>query len=103
MRSAKIVVGTDGSRSSRTAMRWAARTAERGGNPLEILVAYHWQAPGRWQGDVRERRAAAEEQAGAIGTAAADEARTIAPHVALSISLRAGDAAPVLLTAAEDA
>src|SRR3989442_13070974 len=54
MRPAKIVVGTDGSPSGTSAVRWAAGAAEREGRPLEIVVAYHWQVPGRWYGSVSD-------------------------------------------------
>ncbi len=100
MRPAKIVVGTDGSPSGTSAVRWAAGAAEREGRPLEIVVAYHWQVPGRWYGSVSDVMAAADERAGAIGTAATVEAQAAAPHVEVTTSLLLGDPAPVLLRAA---
>ena len=102
MRPAKIVVGTDGSPSGTTAVRWAAGVAERGGRPLHVVVAYHWQVPGRWYG-IGSGPIAAEERAGAIAAAATAEARSAAPHVEVTNSLVLGDPAPVLLDAAEGA
>jgi nucleotide-binding universal stress UspA family protein len=49
-----IVVGVDGSRLSREALRWAAREAELRGCPLDVV--YGWQVsteprpPGEWGG-----------------------------------------------------
>jgi nucleotide-binding universal stress UspA family protein len=103
MRPANIVVGTDGSPSGTAAVRWAAGAAERGGCTLEIVVAYHWQVPGRWYGSADELMAAADERTGAIATAAAAEARAAAPHVEVTTSLLLGDPAPVLLKEADGA
>jgi nucleotide-binding universal stress UspA family protein len=103
MRSAKVVVGTDGSAGGMTAVRWAAETAELTQRPLEVVVAYHWEVPGRWYGSVRELTAAADERAGAIAVAAAAEAARVAPHVEVTTALLLGDPAPVLLRTAEDA
>jgi nucleotide-binding universal stress UspA family protein len=103
MRAGTIVVGTDGSPSGMTAVRWAAETAEQLGRPLEIVVAYHWEVPGRWYGSVREVTAAADERAGAIAGLAAAEAEAVAPHVEVGASLLLGDPAPVLLGLAGDA
>jgi nucleotide-binding universal stress UspA family protein len=45
---AKVVVGADGSASSRAAMRWALGTAERHGSPLVVVHAWHLGSlPGR--------------------------------------------------------
>jgi nucleotide-binding universal stress UspA family protein len=103
MRSGTIVVGTDGSPSGTSAVRWAAGTAEFTGRPLEIAVAYHWQMPGRWYGNVDDLTAAADERAGAIAAAAATEAQQVAPHTRVMTTLRLGDPAPVLLGLAKDA
>jgi nucleotide-binding universal stress UspA family protein len=99
----KIVVGTDGSVGATAAVRWAAGTAERGGKPLQVVVAYHWQTPGRWYGSPRDAAAAADERAGGIAAEAATVARAAGPHVELACSPVIGDPAPVLLKAAEDA
>ncbi len=99
----KIVVGTDGSPGGTNAVRWAAGTAERGGHSLHVVVAYHWQTPGRWYGSVEELTDAADERAGGIATEATTVARASAPHVDVACSMRLGDPAPTLLDAAGDA
>jgi nucleotide-binding universal stress UspA family protein len=103
MRSETIVVGTDGSPSGMAAVRWAAETAEYTGRPLEVVVAYHWEMPGRWYGSVDDVTAAADERAGTIAAAAAAQAQAIAPHTQVTTTLRLGDPAPVLLGLAGDA
>lgn len=95
-----IVVGADGSASGMTAVRWAAATAGYTDRALEILVAYHWEVPGRWYGGARDMAAAADERAGAIAASAQEEAERVAPRVDVTTSLLPGDPAPVLLRAA---
>ena len=41
-RRASIVVGVDGSDSSKEALRWAAKQAELTGATLEAIVAWHY-------------------------------------------------------------
>jgi nucleotide-binding universal stress UspA family protein len=103
MRPGTIVVGTDGSPSGMTAVRWAAETAEYSGRPLEVVVAYHWEVPGRWYGSTREVSVAADERAGAIAALAVAEARVVAPHIEVSTSLLPGDPAAALLGLAGEA
>jgi len=103
MRPARIVVGTDGSPGGTGAVRWAAAAAERGGRPLQIVVVYHWQVPGRWYGTASGPADAADERAGAIARAAVAEARAAAPHVEVTSTLLSGDPAPALLRAAAGA
>src|SRR5690242_6120454 len=103
MGTGRIVVGTDGSPSGMTAVRWAAGNAECADMPLDVVVAYHWEVPGRWYGSARESTAAADERAGAIAAAAVAEAERVAPHVTVTTALLLGDPAPVLLHAAGDA
>lgn len=99
----KIVVGTDGSPGGTNAVRWAAGTAERGGGSLHIVVAYHWETPGRWYGSAQEVTDAADERAGGFAAEATAVARACAPHVDVACSMVLGDPAPVLLDAAGDA
>ena len=99
----EIVVGTDGSSHGTTAVRWAAGAAERGRRPLRVVVAYHWQVPGRWYGTVGELTAAADERSGGIATDAVAVARAAAPHVEVDCSVLLGEPAPVLLKVAEEA
>lgn len=44
----RIVVGTDGSPSSITALAWAARQAELIGASLDVLIAWHWPVTFGW-------------------------------------------------------
>jgi nucleotide-binding universal stress UspA family protein len=44
----RIVVGTDGSPSSVTAVEWAARQAELTGATLEVLMTWEWPANYGW-------------------------------------------------------
>ena len=99
----EIVVGTDGSPHGTTAVRWAAGAAERGRRPLRVVVACHWQVPGRWYGTVGELTAAADERSGGIATDAVAVARAAAPHVEVDCSVLLGEPAPVLLKVAEEA
>jgi nucleotide-binding universal stress UspA family protein len=43
---ADVVVGFDGSASSRRAVRWAAAEAGRQNAPLRVVLAYHPRWPG---------------------------------------------------------
>jgi nucleotide-binding universal stress UspA family protein len=45
MRTEEIIVGTDGTASSKAAVRWAAREAQRRNRLLRIVHAFDWQ----WQ------------------------------------------------------
>jgi nucleotide-binding universal stress UspA family protein len=103
MNRGEIVVGTDGSASGTAAIRWAAGAAERGGRPLQVVVACHWQVPGRWYGAGGELAAVADERAGGIATDAVAVARSAAPHVEVGCSVLLGAPAPVLLKATEEA
>ena len=46
----RIVVGVDGSESSRSALRWAARQAKFTGASLEVVIA--WEVPPDYRFDV---------------------------------------------------
>lgn len=103
MKPGTIVVGTDGSPIGMAAVRWAAETAEYSRRPLDIVVAYHWEVPGRWYDSTHEVAAAADERAGAIAATAAAQARSVAPHIEVTSSLLPGDPAQVLLGVAGEA
>src|SRR6185369_5513136 len=80
MNATEIVVGVDGSASSRTALRWAAGQAGRTGAPLRVLLAYHWRLPGSFATSAKLERAA-NDQAELVVEAAVAEARATAPGV----------------------
>ena len=44
----RIVVGVDGSNSSRSALRWAATEAERTGAELQVVMTWHNPYPEMW-------------------------------------------------------
>lgn len=44
----RIVVGVDGSNSSKNALRWAAREAERVGAALQVVMTWHNPYPDMW-------------------------------------------------------
>jgi nucleotide-binding universal stress UspA family protein len=98
----RIVVGVDGSAEARRALAWAGHQAEITGASLEVVMA--WEMPAMLFGPVIwpegfDPRADAgrlldEEIAAALGTA---------PTIALSAVVEEGQAAAVLLHAAEGA
>lgn len=54
-----VVVGYDGSRASRAALRWAAEVARLRNLPLAVCHAWRWPYPGRPSGGVGDVRRAA--------------------------------------------
>src|SRR5690349_2922579 len=102
MNATGIVVGVDGSASSRAALRWAAAQAERSGAPLRVLLGYHWRMPGTFDTSA-ELEQAAKDQAQLVVDEAVAEARAIAPDVTVTGHAVLGNAAAALLRAAEDA
>src|SRR3974390_1211199 len=96
----RIVVGVDGSESSRRALRWAARQAEFTGASLEVVIA--WEVPPvyRWSSSSpRDLREGAE--------AILQEEVTAVLGDDLSIDVKAsvveGHPVPVLLSATKEA
>src|SRR5690242_6404072 len=79
MNATDIVVGIDGSPSSRTALRWAARHATRTGAPLRVLLAYHWRQPGSFATSAALEQAA-DDHAERVVAEALAEARAVAPE-----------------------
>jgi len=103
VRTRDVIVGTDGTASSKAAVRWAAREADRRHLPLHIVHAFDWD----W-GEARydiggqyldfTRRVAA-----AVTATAFDQAREVAPNVKIEMSTPFGHAAAKLLTFTDDA
>jgi nucleotide-binding universal stress UspA family protein len=99
----EIVVAADGSASSLTAVRWAAREAARRGVPLRIVLAYEWdRASARAGGEVQLRRAR-DAAAEADAARATTQARATTPGIDVRWETVIGPAAPSLLTAARNA
>ncbi|MFI0813659.1 universal stress protein [Streptomyces echinatus] len=98
----KVVVGVDGSQSSKEALRWAVRYAGLVGGTVDAVAV--WELPGLygWSGpavdmDVDEdetRQKVSQELTDVLGSDAAGSVRTHVVH---------GNAADVLLRAAEGA
>jgi nucleotide-binding universal stress UspA family protein len=94
---APVVVGVDGSLGSEQAVRLAAAEAEGQGRDLRLLHVFTWAEPG--VGTLTTPRDATEHLLGH----AADEARAIAPNVAVMSDVAEGDPVNVLLRAAASA
>ncbi|HEV7899595.1 MAG TPA: universal stress protein [Planosporangium sp.] len=103
MRTAKIVVGVDGSPPSVAALCWAAREARRRGAELAVLVAYHWRTPAAHLLVNEEFEEYVRDLATSIMEAAVAEARTVAPRVHVHGAAVFGEPAPILLEASDDA
>ncbi|NJC72334.1 universal stress protein [Planosporangium thailandense] len=99
----KIVVGVDGSPASITALRWAAREAQRRGVELEVVLAYNSRLPGAPHRTSPHPLKEAVDFASSLMDAAVAEARTVAPHVRVHGAATLGAAAPTLLDAARNA
>lgn len=103
MLSNSVIVATDGTRTSRAAVDWAAREAQRQHRPLRVVHAYPWD----WHntrfdigtGYVDVDRALAEA---VIGQACA-RVRKIAPGLVVEADALAGPTVPRLIEAARDA
>ena len=95
---APVIVGADGSRSSRNAIGIAARHAALSGRPLRIIHAFNW-IPTMRADDLLRVRDMAEE--------IVDEAHRLAlgaaPGVCVSVHLREGPATTILLREARSA
>ena len=102
----RIVVGVDGSPSSRAALAWAVRQAELVGASIEAVAAWHYPvmtggyawAPASGLDDSDWGDIAAKELTDAIS-------QTVSPDssVKISTSVQEGNAAQVLLEAADGA
>jgi nucleotide-binding universal stress UspA family protein len=96
MNISRIVVGVDGSESSQSALRWAARDASRRRVELVVAHAFDWRAEGsRTAGGFGYAiRQAAE---GIVGGAVA-QVHAIAPEVTVSQAITVGRAASTLVS-----
>lgn len=98
-----IVVGTDGTASSKAAVRWAAREAARQDRPLRIAHAFDWEWRESRYDIGSEYLDMARKIAEAITANAVDQAREVAPAITIETDILLGHAAPRLLAAADHA
>jgi nucleotide-binding universal stress UspA family protein len=92
-----IVVGYDGSDTSKTALRWAAAEARLRATPLRIVAAYTWTwPPEAFGGPVGLPEIVAEQFQQLVADAVA-EAATLEPGIDVTGTAVPGDPASVLL------
>jgi len=103
MRRTDIVVGTDGSEQSRTAVRWAAAEARLHAASLKILAAYAWSGPPEAFGGVGDRPDVVAQRFDEMAAAAAAEARALEPGIEVTGAAVIGDPASALLQAGRTA
>ena len=103
MRPTDIVVGTDGSEQSGTAVRWAATEARLRAAPLKVLTAYSWNGPPEAFGGAGQRPDVMAQWFEEIVAAAAAEARALAPGIDVTGTAVIGDPASALLQAGRTA
>jgi nucleotide-binding universal stress UspA family protein len=103
MRHPDIVVGTDGSEQSRTAVRWAAAEARLRAAPLKILTAYSWNGPPEVFGSMGDLPDVIAQQFEQLAADAVAEARAVEPGFEVSGAAVVGDPASVLLDAGRTA
>ncbi|MEV7117542.1 universal stress protein [Kitasatospora griseola] len=96
----RIVVGVDGSASSRAALRWAARQAAVVGATVEAIITWDYPTAFGWSTPVVD----ADIAASAAKTLAETVAQEAAEHgVEIRERVESGNAAQILLEAAEGA
>lgn len=103
MHTARMVVGTDGSPPSLTALRWAALESQRRGVELAVVVAYNWRTLATSLLGNHAFEEYVRDLAESIADAAVAEARTIAPRAHVHGAAVSGEPAPVLLETSEEA
>lgn len=101
----KIVVGVDGSDSSKAALRWAVRQAELNGSQVEAVIA--WQYPpmigGFGLGPASAMALNFDEIAAKTLSDSIAEVADLAMPVGIATAVTEGHPAPVLLRAADGA
>jgi len=98
-----VIVGADGTDYSKTAVRWAAREAQRRGLPLRVTYVYDWDSrEARYEADYNDPGFIHKRAEGIVATAAY-EARTVAPHLAVDGDPVIGHPVARLLAEAEGA
>jgi nucleotide-binding universal stress UspA family protein len=103
MRTSQIVVGTDGTASSRAAVEWAAREASRRRTLLRIVHVFDWEwASARYDAG-SQYLDVARQFADAVTSMALSHARAVAPSIEMETEALIGNPAPRLLEVAESA
>ncbi|MEV0132091.1 universal stress protein [Dactylosporangium sp. NPDC050688] len=97
-----VVVGTDGSASGTSAVRWAADHAARTGARLRVVCVYQWHLPGPI-GSAAEMDASARGQAEAVVAAAVADAHAARPGLDVQGGAILGLPTDTLLTEAKTA
>ena len=95
-----IVVGVDGSESSRRALEWAADQAERTRAALMVITAWHWPA---MMGAVPMPEVDFEGDARRVVVGMVDSLREAHPDLPIDMQVTAGSAAQALVDASEGA
>jgi nucleotide-binding universal stress UspA family protein len=97
----RIVVGVDGSESSKAALRWAVRQAELTGAVVEAITAWHIPVGTGWMptADMPDY----QDDAFAVLAEAVDEMAAVDPEVQVYPRVLEGGAGPVLVDAADGA
>jgi len=100
----RIVVGVDGSKSSKAALAWAVRQAELTGASVDAVIAWHYPiafggTPLTPVGALMDTDFAAA--AARVLNIAISETTNPAGPVKISSTVREGNAAPILLEAAD--
>jgi len=101
-RTPRIVVGVDGSPSSKAALRWAVRQAERTGAVVEAVTAW-WYPTGYGMAPTSDWAVDLERTAEKTLVEALAEVSGVAPDVVVSPRVAEGHPADVLLRAARGA
>lgn len=102
----RIVVGVDGSQSSRQALRWAARQAELTRGVVEAVAAWnipHFYGARAWLPPSSTDEAALKSRAHSELVEAVEETLGSSPPVEVRAEARYGTAASVLIDASRDA
>ncbi|MFF2750283.1 universal stress protein [Kitasatospora sp. NPDC058048] len=97
-----IVVGVDGSASSREALAWALRQARLDGREVEAVIAWHLPPTSGW-GGVPVPGSALEEAARETLAEAVDGERAAVPDVPVTRRVVEGNAGQVLVEASRGA
>jgi nucleotide-binding universal stress UspA family protein len=88
MRTRAITVGADGTDSSRAAVDWAAREAERRHLPLRIMHVFDWEWRAARYDIGSEYLTIARSLGEAVSAAAFDQARAVAPDIEIEAECR---------------
>jgi nucleotide-binding universal stress UspA family protein len=103
MRTNAVIVGTDGTESSKTAVRWAAREAQRRNLPLRVMHAFDWEWREARYDMSQEYLDIPRKQAEGVTENSVYEARMVAPRLEIEGDPVVGHAAARLLADDGDA